>query len=69
MGKFVLVVIVIAALVYAGVWLLERRRTAGPRPPRNQSAPPRTKAPDDDEDFLRGLRRPRSDDGGSDHPS
>ncbi|HET7387757.1 MAG TPA: hypothetical protein VFJ19_13955 [Nocardioidaceae bacterium] len=65
MGKFVLVVIIIAALVYAGMWLLEQRRVAGHNRPRKPA--PRVSAPDDDDEFLRRLRRPRSDDGGSDH--
>ena len=59
MGKFLLVVIVFAALVYATFWLIERRRggapsTSGRKP---QKPSPRTLAPDDDEDFLRDLNR------------
>ncbi len=57
MGKFLLVAIVFAALVYSFFWLLERRRSvrSGRRnPPRPR---PRTVGPDDDEDFLRDLNR------------
>ena len=59
MGKFLLVVIVFAALVYAVFWLIERRRGGAPStgrrtPPRPT---PRSVAPDDDEDFLRDLNR------------
>jgi hypothetical protein len=58
-GKFLLVVIVFAALVYAAFWLIERRRGNAPstsrRPPHRPA--PRTLAPDDDEDFLRDLNR------------
>ena len=76
MGKFLLVIIVFAALVYTAIWLFERRRgrrsaaRRRPTPPRPQ---PRTSAPDDDEDFLRDLNRrnrrrdqdlPGSDQGG-----
>jgi hypothetical protein len=59
-GKFLLVIILFAALVYGALWLFEhyragrlsaRRRTPSPRPL------PRTAAPDDDEDFLRDLNR------------
>jgi hypothetical protein len=57
-GKFLLVAIVFAALVYSFFWLLERRRGArrgtGSTTPRPR---PRTVAPDDDEDFLRDLNR------------
>jgi hypothetical protein len=72
-GKFLLVVIVFAAAVYAVFWLLERRRAGGPSTGRT-TAPrpqPRPFAPDDDERFLRDLGRkrrrpenPKSDPGG-----
>ena len=70
MGKFLLVVIVFAALVYTFFWLIERRRAstsgAGHRPtPKPQ---PRTVAPDDDEDFLRDLNR-RNNRPDQDHPN
>jgi hypothetical protein len=76
-GKFLLVVIVFAALVYACFYLLERGRAGrsartrrpGPGPgagPRPSGPPRRTLAPDDDEEFLRDLnRRPRRRDEGS----
>jgi hypothetical protein len=59
-GKFLLVIILFAALVYATFWLIERRR--GGTPARRPASPPRRPAPraiapDDDEDFLRDLRR------------
>jgi hypothetical protein len=57
-GKFLLVVIVFAALVYTIFWLIERRRGTVPSPRRTPSRQaPRTVAPDDDEDFLRDLKR------------
>jgi hypothetical protein len=61
-GKFLLVIIVFAALVYAAFYLLERRRgRGGGRPAPRRSTPrrptPRNLAPDDDEDFLRDLNR------------
>ena len=64
MGKFLLVVIVFAAVVYCIFWLIEkgragslaRRRPTGPRP---GAAPRRMVAPDDDDDFLRDLNRRR----------
>lgn len=60
MGKFLLVIAVFAALVYAVFWLIERRRGGGSRAKRRTSPPrpmPRMSAPDDDEDFLRDLNR------------
>ena len=61
MGKFLLVVIVFAALVYAVFWLIERRRGGAPSTsrPTPRGPTPRTLAPDDDEDFLRDLNRRR----------
>jgi len=57
-GKFLLVVIVFAALVYTVFWLIERRRGTAPSTPRTARRPtPRSVAPDDDEDFLRDLNR------------
>ncbi|HYO40090.1 MAG TPA: hypothetical protein VER39_10565 [Nocardioidaceae bacterium] len=58
MGKFLLVAIVFAALVYSCFWLLERRRSArsGRLDPRPRTGP-RTVGPDDDEDFRRDLNR------------
>jgi len=65
--KFLLVVLVFAAAVYALMWALERRRAGGsaPRPsmPRRPTKPQaRQAAPDDDEDFLRWLDRKRRKD-------
>ncbi len=70
MGKFLLVVIVFAALVYTFFWLIERRRTGTPgtRPRSAPKPPPRTLAPDDDEDFLRDLNR-RNKRPDQDHPN
>ncbi len=67
MLKFLLVVAVFAALVYALMWALERRRAGGSgampkKPRRNPGPPPRQAAPDDDEDFLRWLDRKRKKD-------
>ena len=70
MLKFLLVVAVFAALVYALMWALERRRAggaggSGARPSikrRNAAPPTRQVAPDDDEDFLRWLDRKRPKD-------
>ena len=57
MGKFLLVAVVFAAVVYTAFWLIERRR-AGASTPRRTSRPvPRAVAPDDDEEFLRDLNR------------
>ena len=65
MLKLLLVAALVAGVVYAVFWALERRRATGQaqrqhpsarRPPR---APRRVVAPDDDEDFLRDLDRRR----------
>ncbi len=67
-------VLLFAALVYALMWALERRRAGGSggsgrglkRRGRPQGPPPRQVAPDDDEDFLRWLdRKRRKDKGGA----
>jgi len=56
-GKFLLVILVFAAVVYLTFWLIERRRApAGPSGHASRPAP-RAVAPDDDEDFLRDLNR------------
>ncbi len=68
MLKFLLVVAVFAAVVYMLMWGLERRRAGGTpaRPIRRkpQSPPTRSIAPDDDDEFLRGLdrRKPKDSD-------
>lgn len=59
-GKFLLVVVVFAVLVYGVFWLIERRgrhasRVVRPRPTTTR----RAVAPDDDEEFLRELERRR----------
>lgn len=61
MGKFLLVIVLFAAVVYATFWLIERRRGLRTAPVRNPLAQPpkRSVAPDDDEDFLRELERRR----------
>jgi hypothetical protein len=57
-GKFLLVIVVFAALVYTVFWLIERRRGGKPPARRTPRSPgSRTVAPDDDEDFLRDLNR------------
>jgi hypothetical protein len=60
-GKFLLVVALFAAIVYAAFWLIERRRGATPAPRPTQFPRPtrRAVAPDDDEEFLRELERRR----------
>jgi hypothetical protein len=65
--KFLLVVAMIAGLVYALMWTIERRRAAGPgaegeQPRRSPRPTARAAAPDDDEDFLRWLDRKRRKD-------
>lgn len=65
--KFVLVVVVVGALVYLTVRIIERRGLKPLRPHRPQ---PRPLAPDDDPDFLWGLdkkkRHPEDDEGPDD---
>jgi hypothetical protein len=70
-GKFLLVIVVFAALVYTVLWLLERRRGGGAPARRRTTLPPapHVSAPDDDEDFLRGLNRRRRPDQGHDKPT
>ena len=73
MLKVLLVAAVVAGLVYAVMWALERRRASGAARSQHPSArrpgrrpPPRMVAPDDDEEFLRDLdRRRRQGDGPS----
>ncbi len=71
MLKFLLVVILFAAAVYALMWALERRRTGGsgrpsgltlPNFPKSPRPPTKQVAPDDDEDFLRWLDKKRKRD-------
>ena len=59
MLRFVVWILLLAAVVYAVFWLLDRRAGSGPRRgPGGNSRPVRPsgpKGPDDDEDFLRDL--------------
>lgn len=65
MGKFLLVVLVFAAVTYLVTRALqergpvERQRPLRPKAPKRPSTPPRSVAPDDDEEFLRDLDRKR----------
>ena len=65
MLKVLLVVALLAGLVYAVVWAVERRRSGGGVRPRSK---PRMVAPDDDEDFLRSLRPEESDEDDPEDP-
>lgn len=53
-GKFLLVVVVFAALVYLTVRVIERR---GVKPAPRRNPEPRVMGPDDDPDFLWDLDR------------
>ena len=54
-GKALIVLVVVVALVYTVFWL----RAGRPRPRRRPKPPTRpTVGPDDDPDFLRGLKPP-----------
>ena len=64
MFRFVVVLALFAALVYAFFWLVERRNGAGGAgdagdPGRGGPGPRGPVGPDDDEDFLRELDRRR----------
>ena len=60
MIRFVLYLLVLAAVLYCFFWAIDRRASArGPEPTR--TAPPRGPlGPDDDEGFLRDLDRRRT---------
>jgi len=64
-GKFLLVILIFAAVTYLVTRALQERgpgeRPSLPRPkaPRRPSTPHRAVAPDDDEEFLRDLDRKR----------
>jgi hypothetical protein len=64
--KFLLVVALLAGILYAVMWTIERRRAAGPgaerEVTRRSNRPAKVVAPDDDEDFLRWLDRKRRKD-------
>ncbi len=68
MGKFLLVILIFAALVYGVLRLLERRRGGGPARPRKAAPHKRVVGPDDDEEFLRELRRRGTDPDGRGKP-
>lgn len=51
MGKFLLILVLVAAAIYAVLWAWERRRAA------RGAVQRRVVGPDDDEDFLRWLDR------------
>jgi len=55
-----LVVVVLAAVIYLVVRLIQGRGKLRRRP-RHQRPEPRVNGPDDDPDFLRGLDRPDDD--------
>ena len=57
--KFLLVVVIVAAVVYLTIRVIERRGVAPRRPWRGPE--PRVTGPDDDPDFLAGLDRPDDD--------
>ncbi len=65
MLKVLLVAAIVAGLIYAVFWAIERRQAAGraarqhPSGGRGKRPPTRMVAPDDDEDFLRDLDRKR----------
>ena len=62
-GKFLILVVLFAAVTYAVVWTIMRRQAAGRgwRGARTRArpaySPSKQVAPDDDEDFLRWLER------------
>lgn len=56
--KFLLLVIIFAAVVYLTTRAIQRRGIA-PAPRRPRPEPPRVIGPDDDPDFLRDLDRRR----------
>jgi hypothetical protein len=64
-GKLLLVILIFAAVTYFVTRALQERgpgeRPGQPRPkaPKRPTEPPRSVAPDDDEDFLRDLDRKR----------
>jgi len=66
-GKFLLVILLFAVVVYGVLRLLDYRRSGASPRQRPQAAPPRRAvAPDDDEEFLRQLRKRRTDKDGKD---
>ena len=68
MIRFVVWLLLLAAVLYAVFWAIDRRDGGRPRPPRRVPRPPRGPVgPDDDEAFLRDLERRRRREQG-DHP-
>jgi hypothetical protein len=64
MIRFVVWLLILAAVLYAVFWAIDRRNrsggTGGTRGPRTPNPPPRGPVgPDDDEAFLRDLERRR----------
>jgi hypothetical protein len=60
-GKFLLVIVTFAAVVYTLFWLVERRHLKKSAPPRTSrpASYERGLGPDDDEEFLRQLEQRR----------
>jgi hypothetical protein len=58
MLRFVVFIALFAVVVYAGFWLLDRRKGGG-GPKAAKPIPKGPVGPDDDEDFLRELERRR----------
>ncbi len=56
--KVLLVVVIVAAVIYLTIRVIERRGVVRPKRRRDE---PRITGPDDDPDFLRGLDRPDDD--------
>ena len=59
MLRFVVFIALFAVVVYAGFWLLDRRKGGGGGKKAAKPIPRGPVGPDDDEDFLRELERKR----------
>jgi hypothetical protein len=69
MIRFVVWLLLLAAVLYAVFWAIDRRDGGHPRPPRRAPRPPRGPVgPDDDEAFLRDLERRRRREQGDQPP-
>jgi hypothetical protein len=69
--RFAFYLALIAAIIYAVFWVLDRRASPGPRRPLGpgHTPPPRGPVgPDDDPDFLAQLERRRRHDNNGDQP-
>lgn len=56
MLRIVIWILLLAAVVYAVLWVMDRRARKGRRPGGGASpAKPKPRGPDDDDDFLRDL--------------